>query len=144
MDFENLTLAFSRLRWKAKVGIVKIAVCAPPEDGPAGPSERNSRSPTCRCRTRASLSLSPLHLQLCQHQSLPTMAQQMHIAETIRSMKLAMKRRADDSDSDVDMPSHTNRGNKLKRKAKHVQQDRLDDTGRVSYRKACLLTLMLR
>lgn len=67
------------------------------------------------------------------------MAQQMHIAETIRSMKLAMKRRADDSDSDVDMPSHTNRGNKLKRKAKHVQQDRLDDTGRLSYRKVSLL-----
>lgn len=67
------------------------------------------------------------------------MAQQMHIAETIRSMKLAMKRRADDSDSDADIP-RTNRGNKLKRKAKHVQQDRLDDTGRVSYRKVCLFT----
>lgn len=63
-----------------------------------------------------------------------TMAQQqLQFAETIRSMKLAMKRRASDSDSD-DLRHHTNRGNKLNRRAKHVRQDRLDDTGRLAYR----------
>ncbi|KAF2159029.1 hypothetical protein M409DRAFT_30447 [Zasmidium cellare ATCC 36951] len=63
------------------------------------------------------------------------MAQQIHFAETIRSMKLAMKRRADDSDhSAADVPHRTNRGNKLMRRARYVQQDRLDDTGRLAYR----------
>lgn len=66
------------------------------------------------------------------------MAQQLHFAETIRSMKLAMKRQPNDSDSDADIPHHTNRGNKLKRKARHVQQDRLDDTGRLAYRQVRL------
>lgn len=69
------------------------------------------------------------------------MAQQIHFAETIRSMKLAMKRRADDSDdSAADVPHRTNRGNKLNRRAKYVQQDRLDDTGRLAYRQVRLQT----
>lgn len=63
--------------------------------------------------------------------------QQIQIAETIRAMKLAMKRHAreGDSDSDGQLRTHTNRGNKLKRSARHLQQHRLDDTGGLSYRK---------
>lgn len=61
--------------------------------------------------------------------------QQIMVAETIRAMKLAMKRRASDSESDGDIRQHTNRGNKLRRGAKNVQEDRLDDTGGLSYRK---------
>lgn len=62
------------------------------------------------------------------------MAQQIQFEETIRAMKLAMKRRADDSDSDTDVHHHTNRGNKLNRRAKYINRDRLDDTGRLSYK----------
>ncbi|KAM3415015.1 hypothetical protein BST61_g10152 [Cercospora zeina] len=64
-----------------------------------------------------------------------TSQQQIMVAETIRAMKLAMKRRASDSESDGDIRRHTNRGNKLRKGAKNVQQDRLDDTGGLSHRK---------
>ncbi|USW57993.1 Putative transcriptional regulatory protein Rxt2 [Septoria linicola] len=64
-------------------------------------------------------------------------AQQQHIMvlETIRAMKVAMKRRASDSDSDTDLRSQTNRGNKLRRNAKNVQEGRLDNTGGLAYKK---------
>ncbi|KAF2722578.1 hypothetical protein K431DRAFT_311569 [Polychaeton citri CBS 116435] len=56
-------------------------------------------------------------------------AQQIQIAETIRAMKLALKRHAYDSDSDESIYAHTNRGNKLKRKAVFVREGWLDSTG---------------
>ncbi|EME39455.1 hypothetical protein DOTSEDRAFT_138511 [Dothistroma septosporum NZE10] len=62
-------------------------------------------------------------------------SQQMQIAETIRAVKLAMKRRADDFDGGDYIDQHTNRGNKLKRNARYVKQDQLDDTGGTSYKK---------
>ncbi|GAB7338546.1 hypothetical protein MBLNU457_5294t1 [Dothideomycetes sp. NU457] len=73
--------------------------------------------------------------------------QQTLIAETIRGMKVALKRRNDgigpkaprnvhsdltssaDSDSDTSIHQHTNRGNKLKRKAHAVREGRLDTSG---------------
>lgn len=59
---------------------------------------------------------------------------QAAIADTIAAMKLAMKRKADDSGSDTNATSRTNRGNKLKRRARHAQQHRLDDTGALAWR----------
>ena len=64
--------------------------------------------------------------------------QQIQFAETIRAMKIAMKRRADDAEGDDYIETHTNRGNKLKRNAQNVKQDQLDDTGGTSYRKVCM------
>lgn len=55
-------------------------------------------------------------------------AQQTIIAETIRGMKLAMRRRDNDSDSDTSITQPTNRANKLKRNARHVREGRLDTT----------------
>ncbi|KAK4547272.1 hypothetical protein LTR36_000927 [Oleoguttula mirabilis] len=63
-------------------------------------------------------------------------AQQIQFQETIRAMKLAMKRNratspapsSSDSDSD-DLHVHTNRGNKLKRSARYAHEGRLDTTG---------------
>ena len=40
-----------------------------------------------------------------------------------------------DSDSDTSIHAHTNRGNKLKRRAKYVREGRLDDTGGLAHRK---------
>jgi hypothetical protein len=55
-----------------------------------------------------------------------TMAsQQIQIAETIRAMKIAFKRKADDSDSDTEIQAPTNRGYKLQRGAKYVREGRL-------------------
>ncbi|PSK37459.1 hypothetical protein B9Z65_2201 [Elsinoe australis] len=62
-------------------------------------------------------------------------SQQTIIAETIRAMKLALKRKGDESDSDDSIRQHTNRGNKLKRKAHHIREGRLDTSGGHSYRK---------
>lgn len=62
-------------------------------------------------------------------------SQQIQIAETIRAMKLALKRKADDSDSDTEIQSHTNRGHKLQRGAKYVREGRLNDGGGLAYRK---------
>ncbi|EGP85760.1 uncharacterized protein MYCGRDRAFT_105290, partial [Zymoseptoria tritici IPO323] len=62
-------------------------------------------------------------------------AQMMQFADTIASMKLALKRRADDSGSDSGIQQRTNRGNKLKRRAKNVQEHRLDDTGGLNWRR---------
>ncbi|GAM87753.1 hypothetical protein ANO11243_057800 [Dothideomycetidae sp. 11243] len=62
-------------------------------------------------------------------------SQQTLIAETIRGMKLALKRRDDDSDSDTSIRQHTNRGNKLKRKAHNIRSGRLDTTGGQPYKK---------
>lgn len=62
-------------------------------------------------------------------------SQHSQFAETIRAMKLAMKRRADGSEGEDYIQTHTNRGNKLKRDARNVQQDQLDDTGGTSYKK---------
>ncbi|KAF2460786.1 RXT2-like protein [Lineolata rhizophorae] len=53
-------------------------------------------------------------------------AQQILFAETIMAMKKAMRRNTDASDSDESIDRPTNRGNKLKRKAKYVQEGRLD------------------
>lgn len=67
--------------------------------------------------------------------------QEAMIKETIRAMKLAMKRRpsgsgsGSGSDSDGEIHRATNRGNKLKRGASAVQQDRLDITGGLAYKK---------
>ncbi|KAF2222943.1 RXT2-like protein [Elsinoe ampelina] len=61
--------------------------------------------------------------------------QHIAIAETIRSMKLALKRKADESDSDEEIRQHSNRGNKLKRKAHNVREGRLDTSGGQSYRR---------
>lgn len=86
-------------------------------------------------------------------------AQQTLIAETIRGMKLALRRRDDgeqlqgsasydlanssapDSDSDTSIHQHTNRGNKMKRKAAYVREGRLDTTGGRSYRRVSPLDL---
>ncbi|OQO12017.1 hypothetical protein B0A48_02656 [Cryoendolithus antarcticus] len=62
-------------------------------------------------------------------------AQQIQIAETIRAMKLALKRRPDDAEDSDDLATYTNRGNKLKRRAQFVREGRLDNTGRLAYRK---------
>ena len=62
-------------------------------------------------------------------------AQQTIITETIRGMKLAMRRRDNDSDSDTTITQPTNRGNKLKRNARHVREGRLDTTHGRSYKK---------
>ncbi|THW79797.1 hypothetical protein D6D18_09259 [Aureobasidium pullulans] len=62
-------------------------------------------------------------------------AQQTIIAETIRGMKLAMRRHDTDSDSDTTITQPTNRGNKLKRNARHVREGRLDTTHGRSYKK---------
>jgi hypothetical protein len=62
-------------------------------------------------------------------------AQMMQFADTIASMKLALKRRADDSGSDSAIRQRTNRGNKLKRHARNVQENHLDDTGGLSWRR---------
>lgn len=81
-------------------------------------------------------------------------AQQIQIAETIRAMKLALKRRPDgtsqaeapthedaltiyhaDVEDDDATPTHTNRGNKLKRRAQFAREGRLDSSGGLSYRK---------
>ncbi|KXS95701.1 hypothetical protein AC578_843 [Pseudocercospora eumusae] len=64
--------------------------------------------------------------------------QEALIKETIRGLKLAMKRRPSNdsgSDSETGIPHHTNRGNKMKRCASFVQQGCLDDTGRLTYRR---------
>lgn len=69
-----------------------------------------------------------------------TSNQQIQFAETIRAMKLALKRRAsaaDDSDCDSDDSLHvaTNRGNKLNHRAKHIREGRLDTTGGQVYKR---------
>ena len=65
-----------------------------------------------------------------------TMAQQqIQFSETIRAMKLAMKRRPDDADSDDSIQANTNRGNKLKRKAGYVQHGQLNHSGSLAYKK---------
>ncbi|KAL9048687.1 MAG: hypothetical protein Q9162_007597 [Coniocarpon cinnabarinum] len=51
--------------------------------------------------------------------------QALLIENTIRDMKKAMTREDDASDSDSSITGHTNRGNKLKRKAKYVREGRL-------------------
>ena len=62
-------------------------------------------------------------------------SQQVQFAETIRAMKIAMKRKADDSDSDTEIQAHTNRGHKLQRAAKYAHEGRrLTDLG-LAYRK---------
>lgn len=78
---------------------------------------------------------------------MPSMAaQQAQFAETMRAMKLALKRNraasptapsssTDDSDSDG-LHMHTNRGNKRKRSARYVHEGRLDTTGgQASYKR---------
>jgi hypothetical protein len=81
-------------------------------------------------------------------------AQQIQIAETIRAMKLALKRRPDgvsrskgelrdnrltvyllDADDDDSAPAFTNRGNKLKRRSQFAREGRLDTSGGTSYRR---------
>ncbi|KAF1356717.1 RXT2-like protein [Delphinella strobiligena] len=61
--------------------------------------------------------------------------QSIMFAETIRAMKLAMRRQDNDSDSDSSIQQPTNRGNKLKRNASHVREGRLDTTGGRSYKR---------
>jgi hypothetical protein len=62
-------------------------------------------------------------------------SQQVQFAETIRAMKIALKRKADDSDSDTEIQAHTNRGHKLQRAAKYMHEGRrLTDLG-LAYRK---------
>ncbi|KAB8748969.1 hypothetical protein FH972_026520 [Carpinus fangiana] len=63
--------------------------------------------------------------------------QQLLFAEAITGMKKALARDDDASDSDVSIKHPTNRGNKLKRKARFVQEGRLDqaDGPRVYKRK---------
>ncbi|EMD01292.1 hypothetical protein BAUCODRAFT_29735 [Baudoinia panamericana UAMH 10762] len=67
-------------------------------------------------------------------------SQQIHIAETIRGMKLALRRNraaspvdpAGDEDNEDEhdiLHTHTNRGNKLRLSAQYVQLGRLDTTG---------------
>ncbi|KAI9758138.1 MAG: hypothetical protein M4579_003170 [Chaenotheca gracillima] len=53
-------------------------------------------------------------------------AQAVLIADTIAGMKKAISRRTDASDSDESIHQPTNRGNKLKRKAKFVREGQLD------------------
>ncbi|KAI9840692.1 MAG: hypothetical protein M1837_001368 [Sclerophora amabilis] len=53
-------------------------------------------------------------------------AQAVLIAETIAGMKKALSRRSDASDSDDSIHRPTNRGNKLKRKARFVREGHLD------------------
>ncbi|KAK3076178.1 hypothetical protein LTS18_013704, partial [Coniosporium uncinatum] len=48
-------------------------------------------------------------------------------AKTIVGLKAKLNRKDDASDSDSDIQTSTNRGSKLKRKAKYVQQGRLDN-----------------
>lgn len=64
-------------------------------------------------------------------------SQQLQFAETIRAMKRAVKRQADDSDDDTYIHAHTNRGHKLQRDARRVQRDRLGEADALAYRKAC-------
>lgn len=68
-------------------------------------------------------------------------AQQIQFAETIRAMKLAMRRQRASSpgvSSDEDEPAlrtHTNRGHKLNPRAQYVREGCLDDTGGISYKR---------
>ncbi|KAI9655316.1 MAG: hypothetical protein M1821_005463 [Bathelium mastoideum] len=63
--------------------------------------------------------------------------QQIYIEETIRAMKKAIAREDDASDSDDSIVNYTNRGNKLKRKAKYVQEGKLNNpSGPQAYRRA--------
>ena len=84
-----------------------------------------------------------------------TTTQALRIEHTIRDMKRAMSRDDDGdlvvyltlcvktnskpaSDSDSSITRHTNRGNKLKRKAKHVREGRLAQAdGPRVYKKVC-------
>lgn len=61
--------------------------------------------------------------------------QQAQIASTIRAMKAALKRKADDSEPDDEITSHTNRGHKLQRGAKNIRSGQLDTTGRLAWKK---------
>lgn len=51
-------------------------------------------------------------------------------------MKLALKRKLSDSDSDDSLPADTNRGHKLSRRAKYIRRNHLDTTDHLSYRKS--------
>ena len=62
--------------------------------------------------------------------------QQAQFAETIRAMKVALKRRPSDSDSETSIHAPTNRGHKLRKSAKHVREGRLDSTGGLAWRKS--------
>nr|POE71429.1 hypothetical protein CFP56_62524 [Quercus suber] len=64
--------------------------------------------------------------------------QQIQFAETIRAMKIALRRRtssADDSDSDGSLHAATNRGHKLNGRARHIREGRLNTTGDQSYKR---------
>ncbi|KAH8598802.1 RXT2-like protein [Bisporella sp. PMI_857] len=64
------------------------------------------------------------------------MSQAVIFAETIAGMKRAVKRREYDSDSDSSIEHLTNRGNKLKRKARYVRQGQLaPPTGPPTYKR---------
>ncbi|KOS17395.1 Transcriptional regulatory protein rxt2 [Escovopsis weberi] len=55
-------------------------------------------------------------------------SQQILFAETIAAMKKAIKRKAYESDSDSDIESYTNRGHKLKRRARFAHKGQLMPT----------------
>ncbi|KAL6874975.1 RXT2-like protein [Trichoderma novae-zelandiae] len=62
-------------------------------------------------------------------------SQQVLFAETIAGMKKAFKRRAYESDSDSEIESFTNRGNKLKKRARFARKGQLLPTaGPVAYK----------
>ncbi|KAL2016839.1 hypothetical protein VTK56DRAFT_2914 [Thermocarpiscus australiensis] len=60
--------------------------------------------------------------------------QQALIMETILSMKRTLKRKAHESDSDSSIDQRTNRGNKLKKRARFVKQGRLASVGPMAYK----------
>ncbi|KAF2484331.1 RXT2-like protein [Neohortaea acidophila] len=63
-------------------------------------------------------------------------AQQAQFLQALHGVKRALKRKADDSDSDASIHAPTNRGHKLQRRAKYVQSGHLDSTGGLrAYRK---------
>ncbi|KAG8671485.1 hypothetical protein FPOAC2_04827 [Fusarium poae] len=62
-------------------------------------------------------------------------SQQILFAETIAGMKKAFKRKSYESDSDSEIESYSNRGNKLKKKARFVRQGQLvPNNGPSSYK----------
>ncbi|PFH58351.1 hypothetical protein XA68_13848 [Ophiocordyceps unilateralis] len=62
-------------------------------------------------------------------------SQQILFAETIAGMKKAFKRKAYESDSDSELESYSNRGNKLKKRARFARQGQLAPTqGPSSYK----------
>ncbi|KAI5464655.1 RXT2-like protein [Mariannaea sp. PMI_226] len=102
---------------------------------PKLPTPQPRLASACHCRYLSTK--IPTYLRLSsQHHTVATMAtQQILFAETIAGMKKAFKRKVYESDSDTEIESYSNRGNKLKKRARFAHQGQLvPKDGPSSYR----------